>query len=90
MKGESASRRFQPGEGPSRGLLRDYEPLDGPSFQALPPGGETPLREDADLQPDPDQGGGGRVRGLPGAVRRGLGGPPADPEGRHNNSAGSQ
>ena len=25
----------QPGEGPSRGLLRDYEPLDEPSFQAL-------------------------------------------------------
>ena len=25
----------QPGEGPSRGLLRDYEPSDGPSFQAL-------------------------------------------------------
>ena len=23
------------GEGPSRGLLRDYEPSDGPSFQAL-------------------------------------------------------
>ena len=32
---ESASRHFQPGEGPSRGLLRDYEPSDGPSFQAL-------------------------------------------------------
>ena len=32
---EKASRRFQPGEGPSRGLLRDYEPSDGPSFQAL-------------------------------------------------------
>ena len=29
------SRRFQPGEGPSRGLLRDYESLCGPSFQAL-------------------------------------------------------
>ena len=27
--------RFQLGEGPSRGLLRDYEPSDGPSFQAL-------------------------------------------------------
>ena len=26
---------FQLGEGPSKGLLRDYEPLDGPSFQAL-------------------------------------------------------
>ena len=26
---------FQLGEGPSRGLLRDYEPLCGPSFQAL-------------------------------------------------------
>ena len=23
------SSRFQPGEGPSRGLLRDYEPSDG-------------------------------------------------------------
>ena len=29
------SSRFQLGEGPSRGLLRDYEPSDGPSFQAL-------------------------------------------------------
>ena len=28
---------FQPGEGPSRGLLCDYEPSDGPSFQALSP-----------------------------------------------------
>ena len=27
-------KRFQPGEGPSRGLLRDYVPSDGP-FQAL-------------------------------------------------------
>ena len=27
--------RFQPGEGPSRGLIRDYEPSDGPSFEAL-------------------------------------------------------
>ena len=27
--------RFQPGEGPSRGLLRNYEPLCGPSFEAL-------------------------------------------------------
>ena len=27
--------RFQPGEGPSRVLLRDYEPSDGPSFEAL-------------------------------------------------------
>ena len=26
---ESASRRFQPGEGPRRGLLRDYESSDG-------------------------------------------------------------
>ena len=33
MKCESASRRFQPGEGPS--LLHDYEPSDGPSFQSL-------------------------------------------------------
>ena len=29
LKCESASRRFQPGEGPSIGLLRDYKPLDG-------------------------------------------------------------
>ena len=51
------SRRFQPGEGPSKGHLRDYEPLCGPSFQAPVParwwrwtweksgirrGGETP------------------------------------------------
>ena len=25
---ESTSRRFQPGEGPSRGFLRDYKPSD--------------------------------------------------------------
>ena len=30
FKCESASRRFQLGEGPSRGLLCDYEPSDGP------------------------------------------------------------
>ena len=34
-KGESGSSHFQPGEGPSRGLLRDYEPSDGPSFESL-------------------------------------------------------
>ena len=28
--GQRGSSRFQPGEGPSRGLLRDYEPSDGP------------------------------------------------------------
>ena len=28
LKCESGSSRFQPGEGPSRGLLRDYEPKD--------------------------------------------------------------
>ena len=33
--GESGSSRFQPGEGPSRGLLGDYEPSDGPSFESL-------------------------------------------------------
>ena len=27
--GQRGSSRFQPGEGPSRGLLRDYEPSDG-------------------------------------------------------------
>ena len=30
-----SSSHFQLGEGPSKGLLRDYEPSDGPSFQAL-------------------------------------------------------
>ena len=35
LKCESGSSHFQLGEGPSRGLLRDYEPSDGPSFQAL-------------------------------------------------------
>ena len=35
LKCESGSSRFQLGEGPSRGLLRDYELSDGPSFQAL-------------------------------------------------------
>ena len=34
-KCESSSSRFQPGGGPSRGLLLDYEPSDGPSIQAL-------------------------------------------------------
>ena len=29
------STRFQLGEGPSKGLLRDYEPLDEPSLEAL-------------------------------------------------------
>ena len=29
VKCEGGSSRFQLGEGPSRGLLRDYEPLDG-------------------------------------------------------------
>ena len=29
LKCENGSSRFQPGEGPSRGLLRDYEPSDG-------------------------------------------------------------
>ena len=34
--GESPRRHFQPsGEGPSRGLLRDYKPSCGPSFEAL-------------------------------------------------------
>ena len=32
---ESGSSCFQLGEGPSRGLLCDYESSDGPSFQAL-------------------------------------------------------
>ena len=35
LKCESGSSRFQLGEGRSRGLLRDYEPSDGPPFQAL-------------------------------------------------------
>ena len=35
IKCESAISRFQPGEGPSRGLLHDYEPSCWPSFQAL-------------------------------------------------------
>ena len=30
LKCESSSSRFQPGEGPRRGLLRDYEPSRGP------------------------------------------------------------
>ena len=30
-----APTSFQLGEGPSRGLLCDYEPSDGPSFEAL-------------------------------------------------------
>ena len=32
---ESTSNCFQPGEDPSRGLLQDYEPSCGPSFEAL-------------------------------------------------------
>ena len=35
LKCESGSSRFQLGEGPRRGLLRDYESSDGASFQAL-------------------------------------------------------
>ena len=35
LKCESASRRFQPGEGPSRGLLRDCENFADGSFAAL-------------------------------------------------------
>ena len=35
MKELVGSGRFKPEEGPSRGLLRDYESSDGPSFQAL-------------------------------------------------------
>ena len=35
LKCESGSSRFQPAEGPSRGLFRDYEPSDGPSFESL-------------------------------------------------------
>ena len=35
LKCESASRCFPPGGGHCRGLLRDYEPSDGPSFEAL-------------------------------------------------------
>ena len=44
------------GEGPSRGLLRDYESSDGPSFQALlhtpeltPPPSATAQLEDWDF-----------------------------------------
>ena len=33
VKAKSVSSRFQPGEGPSRGLLRDYEPLDAIRMQ---------------------------------------------------------
>ena len=35
MKCESASRHFQPGEDPSRSLLRDCEIFGEPSFEAL-------------------------------------------------------
>ena len=35
LKCESGSSRFQPGKGPSRGLLLDYEPSCGPSCPAL-------------------------------------------------------
>ena len=41
LKCESGSSRFQPGKGPSRGLLRDYEPSDllrMELFEALVPG----------------------------------------------------
>ena len=36
LKCESGSSRFQPGEGPSRGLLRDYEPSDGTFWSTSP------------------------------------------------------
>ena len=35
LKSETASRRFQPGEGPSRGHLRDCENFADGSFAAL-------------------------------------------------------
>ena len=35
MSSKSGSRRFQPGEGPSRGFFRDYDPSCGPLFLAL-------------------------------------------------------
>ena len=35
FKFESTESRFQPGGGPSRGLLRNYEPFCGPPFEAL-------------------------------------------------------
>ena len=35
FKFESTRSRFQPGGGPSRGLLRNYEPFCGPPFEAL-------------------------------------------------------
>ena len=35
VSSKSGSRRFQPGEGPSRGFFRDYDPLCGPLFLAL-------------------------------------------------------
>ena len=41
LKCESGSSRFQPGEGPSRGLLRDYEPSDGTFWSTT---GEAELR----------------------------------------------
>ena len=39
-------RHFQPREGPSRGLLRDYEPLDGTFWSTTVPGHRDRARVD--------------------------------------------
>ena len=52
IKYESGSSCFQPGESPSRGLLRDYEHLDGPSFQALGEGSRKKFRSYIDIEND--------------------------------------
>ena len=46
LKCESGSSRFQPGEGPSRGLLSDYEPFDG-TFWSTSDHGEDGEYEEA-------------------------------------------
>ena len=52
LKCESGSSSFQPGKGPSRGLLRDYEPLEGPFSSP------TPLTHGPDHGDPPGDGGG--------------------------------
>ena len=81
MKALLAIISFQPGDGPSRGLLRDYEHSCGPSFAALvcrefpvgrePAGGLLHPLERGRAQ-QPVRGGGLRVLDQQGMARRRL------------------
>ena len=47
-KSESGSSRFQPGEGFSRGLLRDYEHSDGPFWSTTAEADTSHVKQRAD------------------------------------------